>query len=169
MSDTHSNAASTTGSDYSATTGYSGGFTGGYNYGFSMSGGTSVHQQTEKKDVEVTVCYRPQRSCGKVMFLHLSVGGVCQTHPRPDTPRAGTSPQQTHPSRRPLQQTVCIILECILVVNMSHFSYSCKTEQQNGISRLISELLHTLDSSLRDHLFHVTEWTFPNSLVMQTC
>ena len=53
--------------------------------------------------------------------------------------------------------------------NMSHFSYACKTERQNGISHLISELLHTLDSSLRDHLFHVTEWTFPNSLIMQTC
>ena len=55
------------------------------------------------------------------------------------------------------------------LIYMSHFSYACKTERQNGISRLISKLLHTLDSSLRDRLFHVTEWTFPNSLVMQTC
>ena len=47
--------------------------------------------------------------------------------------------------------------------HMSHFAYACKTERQNGISRLISELLHTLNS-LRDRLFHVTEWTFPNSL-----
>ena len=38
-------------------------------------------------------------------------------------------------------------------INMSHFAYACKTERQNGISRLISKLLHTLDSSLRDHLF----------------
>ena len=52
---------------------------------------------------------------------------------------------------------------------MSHFSYSCKTERQNGISRLISKLLHTLNSSLRNCLFHVTEWKFPNSLIMQTC
>ena len=52
---------------------------------------------------------------------------------------------------------------------MSYFAYACKTEQQNGISRLISELLHTLNSSLRDHLFHVTEWKFLNSLIMQTC
>ena len=50
-------------------------------------------------------CYRPQRSCGKVMFLHLFVilfggGGVWQTHP----------------SRKlPLQRTVRILLECILV------------------------------------------------------
>ena len=53
--------------------------------------------------------------------------------------------------------------------HMSHFSYACKTEQQNGISNLISKLLHTLDSSLMDRLFHVTEWTFLNSLIMQTC
>ena len=54
-------------------------------------------------------------------------------------------------------------------IYMSHFSYACKTERQNGISCLISELLHTLNSSLRDRLFHVTEWTFPNSLIIQTC
>ena len=39
------------------------------------------------------VCYRPQRSCGKVMFLHVSVilftgGGVWQA----DTPLAGRHP-----------------------------------------------------------------------------
>ena len=38
-------------------------------------------------------------------------------------------------------------------INMSYFAYACKTEGQNGISRLISELLRTLDSSLRDRLF----------------
>ena len=54
-------------------------------------------------------------------------------------------------------------------IYMSHFSYVCKTERQNGISHLISKLLCTLNSSLRDRHFHVTEWTFPNSLVMQTC
>ena len=36
---------------------------------------------------------------------------------------------------------------------MSYFTYACKTEGKNGISRLISELLRTLDSSLRDCLF----------------
>ena len=40
---------------------------------------------------------------------------------------------------------------------MSHFASACKTEGQNGISRLISELLHTLDSSLREPSFRVTE------------
>ena len=39
------------------------------------------------------------------------------------------------------------------IAYMSHFASACKTEGQNGISRLISKLLRTLDSSLRDHLF----------------
>ena len=45
--------------------------------------------------------------------------------------------------------------ECQIVQyrHMSHFASACKTEGQNGISRLISELLRTLDSSLRDCLF----------------
>ena len=54
--------------------------------------------------------YRPQRSCGKVMFLHLSVilsrggQGVCHTHPWADTPWADTpSPwADTLPGQRPL-------------------------------------------------------------------
>ena len=45
-----------------------------------------------------------------------------------------------------------------VLLYMSHFAYACKTERQNDFSRLISELLHTLDSSLRDRLFDVTEW-----------
>ena len=36
---------------------------------------------------------------------------------------------------------------------MSYFAYASKTEGKNGISHLISELLCTLDSSLRDRLF----------------
>ena len=39
------------------------------------------------------------------------------------------------------------------MLHMSYFAYACKTEGKNGISRLISELLRTLDSSLRDRLF----------------
>ena len=85
--------------------------------------------------------YRPQRSCGKVIFSQACVknsvhrgGGVClsacwdthsprQTPPLADTPWADT-PRQTHPwadkpfrqthPRRPLQQIVCILLECFL-------------------------------------------------------
>ena len=38
-------------------------------------------------------------------------------------------------------------------IYMSYFAYACKTEGKNGISRLISKLLRTLDSSLRDRLF----------------
>ena len=41
----------------------------------------------------------------------------------------------------------------MIYMYMSHFAYAYKTERQNGISRLISELLRTLDSSLRDRLF----------------
>ena len=102
-------------------------------------------------NVNIFVCYqhwtyyRPQRSCSKVMFLHLSVilstGGVC--HPPRQTPpswaethRADT-PRQTHslgrhpPGRHPPQGdtpplpsacwdmvnkgAVHILLECILV------------------------------------------------------
>ena len=43
---------------------------------------------------------------------------------------------------------------------MSHFAYACKTEGKNGISRLISELLRTLNSSLRDHLFMLQNEVF---------
>ena len=47
-------------------------------------------------------CYRPQRSCGKVMFLHLSVilftgGGVWQTPPRP-LQQTATAADGTHPT-----------------------------------------------------------------------
>ena len=44
--------------------------------------------------------------------------------------------------------------------HMSYFTYACKTGRQNGISRLISELLHTLNSSLRDHLFMLQNEVF---------
>ena len=73
--------------------------------------------------------YRPQCSCGKVMFLHLSVSHSVHgargcladnplgRHPQADTP----TPTQcmlgcTPPSRRPLQRTVRILLECFLVL-----------------------------------------------------
>ena len=46
-----------------------------------------------------------------------------------------------------------MVLALIDAMYMSYFAYACKTEGKNGISRLISELLHTLDSSLRDRLF----------------
>ena len=44
--------------------------------------------------------------------------------------------------------------------HMSHFAYVCKTEGKNGISRLISKLLRTLNSSLRDHLFMLQNEVF---------
>ena len=68
--------------------------------------------------------YRPQRSCGKVMFLHLSVilstGGCLADTSRADIPLGRNLPPRAdipppHP-RRPLQGTVRILLECILIV-----------------------------------------------------
>ena len=56
------------------------------------------------------------------------------------------------------QKSVCISNN--LKINMSHFAYACKTERQNGISHLISELLRTLNSSLRDHLFMLQNEVF---------
>ena len=43
---------------------------------------------------------------------------------------------------------------------MSYFANACKTERQNGISHLIFELLRTLNSSLRDHLFMLQNEVF---------
>ena len=69
--------------------------------------------------------YRPQRSSGKVMFLHLYVilftgggGVVWQTLHPSRHPLAG------HPQRRPLQRTVRILLECILVEKSKQFHQS---------------------------------------------
>ena len=81
--------------------------------------------------------YRPQRSWGKVMFLHVSVilftGGVCpiacwDIHP----PIRGRHPSQTRhplgPGTPPAQcmlgdtgnkRAVCILLECNLVFDVS--------------------------------------------------
>ena len=60
--------------------------------------------------------YCPQRSCGKVMFLHLFV--ILFT----DTPSWADTTLGRPPRRRPLQRTVRIILECILVFSFLHFS-----------------------------------------------
>ena len=48
----------------------------------------------------------------------------------------------------------------LIFLYMSYFAYACKTERQNGISRLISKLLRTLNSSLRDHLFMLQNEVF---------
>ena len=92
----------------------------------------------------LVICYfyRPQRSCGKVIFSEACVKnfvhrrGVClgacwdtpppphpgQTPPWADTPQADTpradTPRQTpSPSRRLLQRTLRILLECILFIS----------------------------------------------------
>ena len=63
-------------------------------------------------------CYRPQRSCGKVIFSEACVknsvhgGGGCL----PQCMLGYTDPPSRHPpSRRPLPRTARILLECILV------------------------------------------------------
>ena len=73
-------------------------------------------------------CYHPQSSCGKVMFLHLSVilftGGVSARHP----PRQAPTPPHPLPfSRRLLQRTVRILLECILVCLWWNYCNSTST------------------------------------------
>ena len=63
--------------------------------------------------------YRPQHSCGKVMFLHLSVillTGGSGGHPLSrQSPGRHPSPPPPPRPRWPLQSTVRILLECILV------------------------------------------------------
>ena len=84
--------------------------------------------------------YRPQRSCGKVVFLHLSVilfTGSCLADAPKQTPPLGrhpawadnsprqTLPRQTPPQadtpsqRQPLQRKVRILLECVHVFPIS--------------------------------------------------
>ena len=87
----------------------------------SVNGLSKVRQTRIKRShlqiVLFTPSYRPQRSCGKVMFSHASVshsvhrGGVADTSP------LGRQPQEDTPlpSRRLLQRMVRILLECILV------------------------------------------------------
>ena len=62
-------------------------------------------------DKVVAVITVRKRSCGKVMFLHLSVS---------HSVGGGSLPQcmlEYTPGRWLLLRTVCILLECILVVN----------------------------------------------------
>ena len=71
--------------------------------------------------IEKNPYYLLQRSCGKVMFTPVcdSVhgGGVSGRHlPSGQTPPRQTPPCAGTPQRRPLQRTVRILLECILVV-----------------------------------------------------
>ena len=79
---------------------------------------TSSALENTTREVVITVrcvccyCYCPQRSCGKVMFLHLSVnhsvhGGVFTTHTLwADAPPRQTPPGQTNPHG---QTTQCML------------------------------------------------------------
>ena len=79
--------------------------------------------------------YCPQRSCGKAMFLHLSVSHsvnrrrVSGRHIPPGRhPRADTTP----PSRQLLQRTVRILLECILVYSKNTIFTQLRFTQPNS-------------------------------------
>ena len=78
---------------------------------------------------EVPVCYyRPQRSCGNVIFLHLSVSHSVHREEVSATPPRQTPPGQTTPSLCSAcwdmvnKRTVRILLECILVYNKFSFN-----------------------------------------------
>ena len=70
--------------------------------------------------LNIIVCYRPQRSCGNVMFSQASVilfmGACVSQHALGQTPPGRHPPLGRHPPRWPLQRTVRILLECILVL-----------------------------------------------------
>ena len=66
-----------------------------------------------------------------------------------------SSPVQTATGSSSMSKSCfqCVNLNSELPVYICLTSLTCKTEEKNGISHLISELLRTLDSSLRDRLF----------------
>ena len=92
--------------------------------------GQGIDQETMSFYIALCVHTTQGQSCGKVMFLHLSVshsvhrGGVCVwAHP----PGRHLSVilftgecLARHPPRRPLQRTVRILVECILVFYCAH-------------------------------------------------
>ena len=90
-----------------------------------------------KHHVQERYFYRPQLSCGKVMFSQASAilftEGIsehalgqtlpqAEPHPRTDTPLGIHPPRQTSTPQWPLQRTVRILLECILVYVVSKTS-----------------------------------------------
>ena len=101
-------------------------------------------QSTADDYVTIIVYYRPKRSCGKVMFLHVSVilftGGLCQGDPPPDRDPPGQRPPlpwtetslpwtktslpwtETPPYDN--ERAVRILLECILVLHKTTVSTS---------------------------------------------
>ena len=91
--------------------------------------------------------YRPQRSCGKVMFLHVSVilstGGCLSTWADPpgQTPLLDRHPRtrQTPPTRQtPLYSGHCSgLLECILVSNNANCRYDITSDIHADFALLI--------------------------------
>ena len=101
--------------------------------------------------------YRPQRNCGKIMFLHLSVilftggGGVWQTPPQADTPRQ-TPPGQTPPppgdghcsGRYASYWNACYQNESILLRHCLRFTNAVDYTSLNSLPRLRIGMLHGL-------------------------
>ena len=146
---------------------------------------TMLHSQCNILNVtinSVSYFYCPQRSCGKVMFLHLSVilftgGWVSGRHPLLDRhfpswadtplgrhplgqtppPRADTNPPGRHlplgghpsPSRRPLQRTVRILLECTIASFNVFFSLLFKYIELHRYLLKRKPLFHTQRVSVR--------------------
>ena len=87
-----------------------------------------------------------KRSCGKIMFLRLSVshsvhGREVYTPLGRDSPGGHPlgrpSPLGRHPHpRRPLQRRVRIILECILVYNCIHICHYCKPNMNTNVRNI---------------------------------
>ena len=70
---------------------------------------------------ENLVYYRTQRSCGRVMFLHVSTGWVSGRQPPGQTHPPGQTPPPVPPWS--LLRTVRILLECILVYQAKWKNY----------------------------------------------
>ena len=146
-----------------------------------FSGGSRIFQPQGKA---LSYYFTYKRSCGKVMFLHLTVilsTGLCmpsvcwdtpprQTSPlgsrhppgsrhpqETDTPGKQTLPRKQTPPQRPLLRTVRILMECILV-----FAKNCIkifknwTESRAWVPRALNPPLHFLICNMAVLLFFET-------------
>ena len=134
------------------------------------------------KNASALCNYRPQRSCGKVMFLHLSVilftggfsvqGGSLSrgisvqgvSLSRLGVSVWGVSVQgglcQGDPLPYGYVWAVCILLECILVSTIIFITYSQRTSQANyqlvqeckEITRFLGPCLYDVTDELRSEL-----------------
>ena len=116
--------------------------------------------------------YRPQRSCAKVIFLHVSVilstaggsaplhAGVYSPRPKADTP---LDQKQTPPWDTVNERPVRILLECILVYYNIAFAFAslihCEQTFTGSIVATVWRLRGTLDKDLTFELIAKTTLT----------